>query len=109
MLRLSGVIAGYGGGDVLQGVNLEIAQGAIACIVGPNGAGKSTALRTVSGLLRPREGSLTLDGIELHRLNCAQILAASRTSRRPTRCSRTSACARTCSWARTSCGATRRG
>ena len=54
LLRLSGVIAGYGGGDVLQGVDLEIAQGSIACIVGPNGAGKSTVLRTVSGLLRPR-------------------------------------------------------
>ncbi|HEX6022099.1 MAG TPA: ABC transporter ATP-binding protein [Solirubrobacter sp.] len=76
LLRLSGVIAGYGGGDVLQGVDLDVPQGAIACIVGPNGAGKSTVLRTVSGLLRPREGSVTLDGKELHTLNCAQILAA---------------------------------
>ena len=54
MLRLSGVVAGYGGGDVLQGVDLEVAHGTIACIVGPNGAGKSTVLRAVSGLLRPR-------------------------------------------------------
>ena len=76
LLRLSGVIAGYGGGDVLQGVDLEIEQGSIACIVGPNGAGKSTVLRTVSGLLRPREGTVMLDGTELHTLNCAQILAA---------------------------------
>jgi ABC-type branched-subunit amino acid transport system ATPase component len=76
LLRLSGVIAGYGGGDVLQGVELEVAQGSIACIVGPNGAGKSTVLRTVSGLLRPREGTVVLDGTELHTLNCAQILAA---------------------------------
>jgi branched-chain amino acid transport system ATP-binding protein len=76
MLRIDGVIAGYGGGDVLQGVDLSIAAGSIACIVGPNGAGKSTVLRTVSGLLRPRVGSVELDGIELHRLNPAQILAA---------------------------------
>jgi branched-chain amino acid transport system ATP-binding protein len=76
LLRLSGVIAGYGGGDVLQGVELEVEQGSIACIVGPNGAGKSTVLRTVSGLLRPREGTVVLDGTELHTLNCAQILAA---------------------------------
>ncbi len=76
LLRLSGVIAGYGGGDVLQGVDLEIEQGSISCIVGPNGAGKSTVLRTVSGLLRPREGTVILDGTELHTLNCAQILAA---------------------------------
>jgi len=76
LLRLSGVIAGYGGGDVLQGVDLEIEQGSISCIVGPNGAGKSTVLRTVSGLLRPRQGTVVLDGTDLHTLNCAQILAA---------------------------------
>jgi ABC-type branched-subunit amino acid transport system ATPase component len=76
LLRLTGVIAGYGGGDVLQGVDLEIAQGSITCIVGPNGAGKSTVLRTVSGLLRPREGEVMLDDMHLHRLNAAQILAA---------------------------------
>jgi ABC-type branched-subunit amino acid transport system ATPase component len=76
LLRLEGVIAGYGGGDVLQGVDIEIASGAIACIVGPNGAGKSTVLRTVSGLLRPRAGTVMLDGAELHRLNPAQILAS---------------------------------
>jgi ABC-type branched-subunit amino acid transport system ATPase component len=76
LLRIAGVVAGYGGGDVLQGVDLAVAPGAIACIVGPNGAGKSTVLRTVSGLLRPREGSVVLDGTELHRLSPAQILAA---------------------------------
>ena len=76
ILRLRGVIAGYGGGDVLQGVDIDIAQGAIACIVGPNGAGKSTVLRTVSGLLRPREGEVVLGDVELHRMNPAQILAA---------------------------------
>jgi branched-chain amino acid transport system ATP-binding protein len=37
----------------------------ITCVVGPNGAGKSTVLRTVSGLLRPRTGSITLDGVEI--------------------------------------------
>lgn len=76
ILRLRSVIAGYGGGDVLQGVDLEIAKGSIACIVGPNGAGKSTVLRTVSGLLRPREGEVVLGDIELHRLKPAEILAA---------------------------------
>ncbi len=76
ILTLRKVIAGYGGGDVLQGVDLEIRKGSIACIVGPNGAGKSTVLRTVSGLLRPREGEVVLDDVELHRLKPAQILAA---------------------------------
>jgi ABC-type branched-subunit amino acid transport system ATPase component len=76
ILRLRNVIAGYGGGDVLQGVDIEIAKGSIACIVGPNGAGKSTVLRTVSGLLRPREGQVVLDDVELHTLKPAEILAA---------------------------------
>jgi branched-chain amino acid transport system ATP-binding protein len=74
MLRLSSVVAGYGGGDVLQGVDLEVAAGSIACIVGPNGAGKSTVLRAVSGLLRPRSGEITLEGARLDVLSPAEIL-----------------------------------
>jgi ABC-type branched-subunit amino acid transport system ATPase component len=76
MLRVSGVVAGYGGGDVLQGVDLEVAQGTIACIVGPNGAGKSTVLRAVSGLLRPRKGEIALDGKRIDELSTADILRA---------------------------------
>ena len=74
MLRLSGVIAGYGGGDVLQGVDLEVREGSIACIVGPNGAGKSTVLRAVSGLLQPREGEIALDGKRLDGASTADVL-----------------------------------
>jgi branched-chain amino acid transport system ATP-binding protein len=73
-LVLQGVVAGYGGGDVLQGVDLEVPTGAIACIVGPNGAGKSTVLRTISGLLRPRQGAIELDGTPLHAATPAEIL-----------------------------------
>jgi ABC-type branched-subunit amino acid transport system ATPase component len=76
MLRLRGVVAGYGGGNVLQGVDLDVERGAIACIVGPNGAGKSTVLRTVSGLLRPRSGEILLEDRPLHGLAPAEILAA---------------------------------
>jgi branched-chain amino acid transport system ATP-binding protein len=58
LLELTGVRAGYGGGDILQGVDLAVADGSLTCIVGPNGAGKSTVLRVVSGLLRPSAGSV---------------------------------------------------
>jgi ABC-type branched-subunit amino acid transport system ATPase component len=75
VLDLRGVIAGYGGGDVLQGVDLHVPKGAIACIVGPNGAGKSTVLRVVSGLLRPREGEVLLEGEHLERLPPGEILS----------------------------------
>jgi branched-chain amino acid transport system ATP-binding protein len=74
LLRIEGVIAGYGGGDVLQGVDIELDEGAIGCIVGPNGAGKSTVMRAVSGLLQPREGRIHLDGDDITSLHPAEIL-----------------------------------
>src|SRR5919112_3201378 len=74
MLELRGVVAGYGGGDVLQGVDIEVKKGAVACIVGPNGAGKSTVLRTISGLLTPRLGEVTLYGDPIERCTPGEIL-----------------------------------
>lgn len=74
MLRMHGIVAGYGGGDVLQGVDITVPKGSVACIVGPNGAGKSTVLKTVSGLLTPRLGEVHLDGQPIHKSSAAQIL-----------------------------------
>ena len=62
MLSLKGVVAGYGGGNVLKGVDLTCADGTVTCIVGPNGAGKSTVLRVISGLLRSSAGEITMNG-----------------------------------------------
>ncbi len=75
MLKLTEVYAGYGGGDVLQGVGLDVPAGSVCCIVGPNGAGKSTVLRAVSGLLQPRSGDVQLEGQSLCGLHPARILA----------------------------------
>jgi ABC-type branched-subunit amino acid transport system ATPase component len=75
MLRLTDVYAGYGGGDVLQGVEFEVPEGTVCCIVGPNGAGKSTVLRAVSGLLQPREGDVQLEGRSIRGLHPSRILA----------------------------------
>jgi branched-chain amino acid transport system ATP-binding protein len=74
LLELSGVVAGYGGGDVLRGVDLRIEEGSLTCIVGPNGAGKSTLLRAVSGLLRPRAGRIAFRGRSLANLDPRAIL-----------------------------------
>lgn len=65
MLTLDGVFAGYGGGDVLKGVDLTVAEGSITCVVGPNGAGKSTLLKVVSGLISPRAGRVLFRGRDL--------------------------------------------
>jgi ABC-type branched-subunit amino acid transport system ATPase component len=62
LLRIDGVVAGYGGGDILRQVSLDVPEGRITCIVGPNGAGKSTLLATISGLLRLRRGEIRFGG-----------------------------------------------
>jgi ABC-type branched-subunit amino acid transport system ATPase component len=64
-LSFTGVVAGYGGGDVLKGVEFEVPQGGVTCIVGPNGSGKSTLLKAVSGLVRPRLGQIRFKGVDL--------------------------------------------
>jgi ABC-type branched-subunit amino acid transport system ATPase component len=64
-LSFEGIVAGYGGGDVLKGVNFTMQEGGVTCIVGPNGSGKSTLLKTVSGLLRPRLGQIVFKGTAL--------------------------------------------
>jgi ABC-type branched-subunit amino acid transport system ATPase component len=74
VLTIEGLVAGYGGGDVLRGVSLDVTEGGITCVVGPNGAGKSTLMATISGLLRPRLGSITLDGENLVGKSPRQIL-----------------------------------
>jgi len=74
MIRLEGVVAGYGGGNVLQGVDLEVRAGDLGCIVGPNGAGKSTVLRAVSGILKPSAGRILLDGTDITGLAPDEVL-----------------------------------
>jgi len=74
-LKLEGVVAGYGQGDILRGVNLEVEAGSVMCVIGPNGAGKSTILRAVSGLLRPRHGSIAVDGEPIVSLKPREVLS----------------------------------
>ena len=61
MLRLDGLDVYYGEIHALRGVALEVREREIVALLGNNGAGKSTTLKTVSGLLRPRRGTITLD------------------------------------------------
>jgi branched-chain amino acid transport system ATP-binding protein len=73
-VRFEGVVAGYGGGDVLKGVNFDVAHGGVTCIVGPNGSGKSTLLKTVSGLVQPRLGTIIFKGKNLVGMTPREIL-----------------------------------
>jgi ABC-type branched-subunit amino acid transport system ATPase component len=74
VLVVEGVVAGYGGGDVLNGVSFAVTEAGLTCIVGPNGSGKSTLLATISGLLKPRRGSITFRGVPLVGKSPRQIL-----------------------------------
>jgi branched-chain amino acid transport system ATP-binding protein len=76
VITLAGVYAGYGGGDVLQGLDLRVEPGSVTCVLGPNGAGKSTVLKVISGLLRPRLGEVSLAGKRIDRLSPPRILAS---------------------------------
>ena len=73
-LTVDGVVAGYGGGDVLRGVSLRVPEGGITCVVGPNGAGKSTLMAVISGLLRPRKGAIRLRGQDVTGRTPRQVL-----------------------------------
>ncbi len=74
VLVVEDLVAGYGGGDVLHEVSFSVAEGGITCLVGPNGAGKSTLLASISGLLRPRRGRVTLRGEQIAGQSPRQIL-----------------------------------
>ena len=62
MLELQDVSAGYGGVDVIHGIDLTVRAGEIVTLVGANGAGKSTLVKTISGLVPVRSGTITFDG-----------------------------------------------
>jgi ABC-type branched-subunit amino acid transport system ATPase component len=73
-LVIDQLVVGYGGGDVLRGVTFSVAEGGITCVVGPNGSGKSTLMASISGLLRPRRGSITFRGEKVSGKSPRQVL-----------------------------------
>jgi branched-chain amino acid transport system ATP-binding protein len=65
MLEVNNIHTYYGNIHALKGISLQVEEGEIVTLIGANGAGKTTTLRTISGLLKPREGSVTLNGEDL--------------------------------------------
>ena len=68
MLKVSGIDVFYGDLQVLWDVSFEVREKEILVLVGANGAGKSTTLKTISGLLKPRKGTIEFDGVRLDQL-----------------------------------------
>jgi len=74
MLTVDNVHTYYGNIHALKGITLNIEQGEIVTLIGGNGAGKTTTLRTISGLLTPREGSIALNGESLFKYKAHEIV-----------------------------------
>jgi branched-chain amino acid transport system ATP-binding protein len=75
MLELDRVTAGYGAFTALWEVSLRVTAGEAVAVVGPNGAGKTTLLRTISGLIAPRSGRVTFEGVELGGRAASDVVA----------------------------------
>lgn len=73
MLKIDNIDVYYGAIHALKGISLEVNEGEIVTLIGANGAGKSTTLRTISGLLKPKTGSITflgqnIEGVRAHEI-----------------------------------------
>jgi branched-chain amino acid transport system ATP-binding protein len=75
-LALDNVASGYGAHLVLREVSLDVQEGTLAALIGPNGHGKTTLLRTISGLVSCREGTISLGGRRIDRLRPDEIVSA---------------------------------
>jgi ABC-type branched-subunit amino acid transport system ATPase component len=75
ILRLDGVSAAYGAIVALHDVSFDVATGELVAILGANGAGKTTLLNTISGVLRPRHGTIAFDGRDITRMQPEKITA----------------------------------
>lgn len=65
MLEIDNINVYYGAIHAIKGISLKVEQGEIVTLIGANGAGKSTTLRTVSGLLKPKEGTIKFEGEDI--------------------------------------------
>jgi branched-chain amino acid transport system ATP-binding protein len=74
LLEVEGLEVAYGVIRALKGVTLRVDEGEIVTLIGANGAGKSTTVRTISGLLRPKAGTIHFEGTDLTTLNAEQTV-----------------------------------
>ena len=74
LLEVTDLQAYYGNIQALKGISLTVDRGEIVSLIGGNGAGKTTTLRTISGLLSPRSGSVTLEGEDLSQYKAHELV-----------------------------------
>ena len=74
MLKIDNLVVAYGGIEALKGIDMVVEEGKIVTLIGANGAGKSTTLRTITGLVKPKSGTITYNGINLLDLKTQDIV-----------------------------------
>ena len=74
LLVVGKIYSTYGKYDVLRGASFQLAPGECVCIIGPNGAGKSTVLKSITGFLRPRKGTVIFKGEDITQLHPVEIM-----------------------------------
>ena len=74
LLKVTDLVVSYGGIEALKGISFEVDQGQIVTLIGANGAGKSTTLRTISGLVSPKEGRIYFEGRDITDYNTQKIV-----------------------------------
>ena len=74
LLKVTDLVVSYGGIEALKGISFEVEQGQIVTLIGANGAGKSTTLRTISGLVPPRDGRIYFEGRDITDYNTQMIV-----------------------------------
>ena len=76
MLKLSDIRTRYGPIDVLKGIDIEVKQGELVCLLGGNACGKTTTMKTIIGLVKPYEGAIEFNGQNITRWQPSQIVKA---------------------------------
>ncbi|WP_050461954.1 ABC transporter ATP-binding protein [Herbaspirillum autotrophicum] len=76
MLKISNLHAAYGKVEVLHGISMEVPKGKVVTLIGSNGAGKTTTMRAISGMIKPKGGSVVLDGKDVTGLDSHKIARA---------------------------------
>ena len=74
MLKVENLVVRYGMIEAIKGISFEVNDGEIVTLIGANGAGKTTTMHTISGLLKPTEGSILLDGVDITKILAHKIV-----------------------------------
>ena len=74
MLKVENLVVRYGMIEAIKGISFEVNDGEIVTLIGANGAGKTTTMHTISGLLKPAEGAILLDGVDITKIPAHKIV-----------------------------------